>query len=94
MLREVCVSYLILYDTCYFITVLPTLLQACDTVALSSYVRYVLPLLHLTDWVPYCHSFQDSRNKAENQTASPTQVTETHSGPENWNINNKVCVPE
>lgn len=51
MLREVCMSHLILYDICYFIIVSSTLLQACDTEALSSYVRYVLPLLQLTDWM-------------------------------------------
>lgn len=44
-------SHLILYDTCYFIIVSSTLLQAYDTEALSSYVKYVLPLLQLTDWV-------------------------------------------
>lgn len=40
-------SRLILYDTCYCITVSSTLLEACNTAAFPSHVKYVMPVVIL-----------------------------------------------
>lgn len=76
MLREVCMSHFILYDICYFIIVSSTLLQACCTEALSSYVRYVLPLLQLTDWMSQSHSSQDPLKRAVKQNSYAPHTTD------------------
>lgn len=40
-------SRLILYDTCYCIAVSSTLLEACNTAAFPSHVKYVIPVILL-----------------------------------------------